>query len=412
MHSRQPSRTLPWDFKIRFPNDPLRFLICLPFAIFLAGCTSEPQFRRNQVEVLKQQRQHLDKGEQFTDQQLLDVGSSLNALFGTPNDPYFYYPQGPDDPLQELVRMEHLRMAAGPVSSDRDGKQEGLYREHCAQCHGVTGNGAGPTSAVLNPYPRDFRLGQFKFKSTPLRVPPTDDDLKRILVEGIPGTAMPSFRVLPDDELDALVDYVKYLTIRGETERKLLAELYDFDEERLLQLDDEDSLYDRLDLLVGECFLGVTERWVGRDRRVTRVPAVPADFFESLDQRFEQGKQLFFGKANCAQCHGETGLGDGQTENYDAWTNDWVKGAKVDPEDPESYGPFVEAGAFPPRKIRPRNLRLRVFRGGDQPADLYRRIFNGIEGTPMPGATTLSEDEVWALVAYVLGMASGKDASP
>ncbi len=43
------------------------------------------------------------------------------------------------------------------------------------------------------------------------------------------GTSMPSFRLLKDDELDALVDYVIYLSIRGEVERKLLFEAKDLD---------------------------------------------------------------------------------------------------------------------------------------------------------------------------------------
>ena len=42
-----------------------------------------------------------------------------------------------------------------------------------------------------------------------------------------------------------------------------------------------------------------------------------------------------------------------------------------------------------------------MFRGGGEPEVLFRRIANGIEGTPMPAATALSDDEIWALVAYV-----------
>ena len=29
-----------------------------------------------------------------------------------------------------------------------------LYREHCAHCHGISGDGVGPTAVFLNPYPR------------------------------------------------------------------------------------------------------------------------------------------------------------------------------------------------------------------------------------------------------------------
>ena len=49
----------------------------------------------------------------------------------------------------------------------------------------------------------------------------------------------------------------------------------------------------------------------------------------------------------------------------------------------------------------PRNLRLPVYRGGDHPSDIYLRIANGIEGTPMPSSNILTSDEKWKLVAYV-----------
>lgn len=101
------------------------------------------------------------------------------------------------------------------------------------------------------------------------------------------------------------------------------------------------------------------------------------------------------------QCHGDTGAGDGQLSNFDDWTNDWKNSANVDPSDPESYRIFTEVGALPPRPVRPRNLNVPGYRGGDRPTDLFLRIANGIEGTPMPASTALSTDEVWALVAYV-----------
>src|ERR671935_235750 len=40
-----------------------------------------------------------------------------------------------------------------------------VYRVHCLQCHGVTGDGRGPTAAWVNPHPRDYRQGIFKFQS-------------------------------------------------------------------------------------------------------------------------------------------------------------------------------------------------------------------------------------------------------
>ena len=79
--------------------------------------------------------------------------------------------------------------------------------------------------------------------------------------------------------------------------------------------------------------------------------------------------------------------------------------------DRKALKPYLAVGGLKPVAISPRDLRLGVYRGGAEPADLYRRIVQGIEGTPMPAVALkpenpqgLSEDEVWALVAYILNM--------
>jgi mono/diheme cytochrome c family protein len=151
-----------------------------------------------------------------------DLVNALEAVFGTPDEPY--------DVNQWIeTGLDHGQVvkAAGPVRQELSGGQRGLYREHCAHCHGISGDGAGPTAAFLRPYPRDYRKGVFKFTSTAAGMRPTLNDLKNILRHGIPGTAMPSFALLPEDEIDALAQYVRYLAIRGETETLLAAILTD-----------------------------------------------------------------------------------------------------------------------------------------------------------------------------------------
>src|SRR5262249_7496123 len=88
-------------------------------------------------------------------------------------------------------------------------------------CHGLTGDGRGPTAKWVNPHPRDYRRGIFKFTSTDLEQGvrrPSRADLMRTLRQGIEGTAMPSFNLLEDEKLDALVSYVIHLSMRGQTE--------------------------------------------------------------------------------------------------------------------------------------------------------------------------------------------------
>ena len=394
-----------------------RFFLTIFFSVLFCvcwGCDTRPvDFRFNEVELVRQERLNLDDGERFDDQYRVQIGNILTALFGTPSQPDFQYLYEEDDPAMDVLRLENLMLAAGPVKSGRHGEPAGLYREHCVLCHGISGDGRGPTAAFLNPYPRDFRAGKFKFKSTPLRQPPVDSDLVHVIRNGIPGTAMPAFKTLSVQEVAALVDYVKYLTIRGQLERKLIAELDSLDGDPILDLElvraeEEDSkieFEDQLRTIVEEYLIEeIVERWADADDALTDVPPPPAafDYGNPAHESFlESGRQLFRGKANCVQCHGATGLGDGQNENYDDWTNEWLNTAGVDPENPDSYQHFINAGTFPPRKISPRNLQLAVFRGGHRPEDIYRRISNGIEGTPMPSAPTLSAEEIWALVAYV-----------
>ena len=105
------------------------------------------------------------------------------------------------------------------------------YRIHCLHCHGVPGDGRGPTARWINPHPRDFRAGLFKFKSVDSRITdsPSRADLLRTLRQGIEGTAMPSFGILDDDDLESIVSYVIHLSLRGQAEAKTLVDVFGID---------------------------------------------------------------------------------------------------------------------------------------------------------------------------------------
>jgi mono/diheme cytochrome c family protein len=380
--------------------------------VLCAGCLSPPpDFQFNWVYLEVQQRQlgTPEEPEEFSEKQRRNVAEILEATFGTPQDPRL--PGGLEDAdPQDLVSLYGLRMAAGAVGRDEVTQEpRGLFRKHCAHCHGVTGDGMGPTAGFLNPYPRDYRHGIYKFKLTKSTQKPTRSDLLRTLRQGIPGTAMPSFRVLPEDELSALVDYVIYLSLRGEVERELISLLK---EEGALLLDPRDKSEESL-AEVKETIQNVLMGWFISEPAV--IPAPPAwwqtlnngqlDYSSSgaVDVR-RRGLALFRGKAGCISCHGNTALGDANVSNYDKWTEEMVD-AKATTEE-ERLKPyrtsFQQYGALLPRPIRPRNLRQGVYRGGRRPVDLYHRISQGINGTPMPNQEqTLTSEEIWSLVFYV-----------
>ncbi len=88
-------------------------------------------------------------------------------------------------------------------------KGKRLYRRRCVFCHGWKGDGHGPVARGIFPKPRDFTRGIFKIRSTPTGSPPTDEDLFETIGRGMPGTMMPSFSNLTDEQRWALVYYVK-----------------------------------------------------------------------------------------------------------------------------------------------------------------------------------------------------------
>lgn len=402
----------------------------------LAGCveaeSEPPPFRLDMTQVA---------ANQLVPQHQEAVANILAAMFGTPDKPFALPETGLD--------LRKLKMAAGPVWSDERGGKHGLYRRHCAHCHGLSGGGDGPTAMILNPYPRDYRPGVFKFKSTFNPNEPTDEDLHQVLLNGVPGTAMPAFSVLPPDEVAALLEYVKYLSMRGQMETALIGYIVDnidYDpvtgEAAPLDIVNDPDLREEIMGLLAD---DVVAKWQESEEFVV-VPeesAVPSDdrTAAELAASVTAGRMLFYGtKANCVKCHGPTGLGDGQQDDYDNWskavkkfeddTKALKESIKTDKEnlaelEGEEYDDAkaeleakyreldertrVAAGLLPPRNAIPRNLRTNMFRGGRRPLDIFRRIHQGIAGTPMPASGpaapgaqgTLTEEEMWQIVDYV-----------
>jgi cytochrome c oxidase cbb3-type subunit I/II len=89
---------------------------------------------------------------------------------------------------------------------------DALYERECAFCHGIDGRGDGPAATHLRAPPADFSAGNFKLRSTPSGMMPTDDDLLGSITRGIPGSGMPSFAALTLEERRALVRVVKELS--------------------------------------------------------------------------------------------------------------------------------------------------------------------------------------------------------
>ena len=136
-----------------------------------------------------------------------------------------------------------------------------VFRDNCAVCHGATGDGQGMAAHHFKTPPRDLTRGRFKFRSTASGQIPTDADLVRTIVRGIPSTGMVPQDQLSDDEVRAVVAFVKSLSPR-------FAE--------------------------------------SKPPRVLPIPAAPPVIAEAV----ARGARVYV-KGECAECHGKDARGDG-----------------------------------------------------------------------------------------------------
>lgn len=356
------------------------------------------------------------------------VTKALDDHFGTPH---------------KLVGWEKLPIDYGKAEPTVPGHEtagwqllagRNLYMRHCLHCHGVSGDGNGPTAPYLNPPPRDYRRGEFKFTSTIGTAKARRDDIALILKNGIPGTSMPSFALLKPEEQTALVEYVRFLAMRGEFEKRLVAELSsDYSEkavaDRIKNNEKRSEIVDALEKFVtgtkeepaefpntiNDVSENLAADWAAaEDEANLVVPKHPRQLPAADPQSIARGRALYMSeKLKCYSCHGLAAKGDG-SGTVDYWP--------IPNSSPEKK--FADRGLHDNwgNPIKPRNLTLGQYRGGRRPIDLYRRIFAGIKGTQMAGfATALRDDKdeqgnalteeqiaerldrhIWDIVNYVL----------
>ena len=235
-----------------------------------------------------------------------------------------------------------------PLLADAAASAAGmLYAEHCAACHGATGAGDGPAARHLHPRPRNLRRERHRLVSTQNGVP-TLADTGRVIRLGMPGTSMPSFADLSEDERTRLAAHVQQLRREGIRER-LVEEL---------QAAGEPADDDELRQIVAEL--------------TTPGDQIDMPIIGPADRRsLARGRELYV-EAGCARCHGDDGRGEVDLLLFD------------------------ETG----RLVAPRDLVRDPLKGGDEPQDLYRRLKLGMPGTPHPAALDLDDADAIALVHY------------
>jgi len=268
-------------------------------------------------------------------------------------------PQQAADDGQVVDRVDGDEQADGqstPLAASSQG--QALYARHCAACHGKQGDGRGIAAAYLFPKPRNFAAGRFRLVSTVNRTP-SREDLLNVLKRGMPGSAMPPWGHLSDDELNLLVDEVQRLHQQGVRDQyvQVLVEQEELTDEEIQEPDVQAEIQEYVERRTtpGEA---------------TVVPPIPAADAEAV----AGGKQIYVKQA-CNKCHGDEGRGDGQER-------------------------MIDDEGFP---TRPRDLTRGIFKGGHDPASIYRRIAYGMPGTPMP-SSQLTPEQIIDLSHYVLSL--------
>lgn len=355
------------------------FVSAAVFVLALAGssgCSRPPQ---PEFVLQKATKDLPDKHEQ-------QIRDNLTRLFGSPLKPRFLMaadaevPEGEDPKLVSLGNEDHL--ANGAV----------VFQERCAGCHGTTGDGNGEAAKYLQPKPRDYRSGKFKFTSTPYGAKPTRQDLIRFVRKGAKGTSMPGFPLLPDQDIEDVVDYVTLIAHRGELELKM-GDIARID----LEPDQDLKLVDFTQTLQE-----IHQQWTEAEHQVV-LPLTPQP--RMTDETIAMGRQAFITRG-CSKCHGEDGRG--QT----IWlSSEYLIQLRAMSEETRPQINYDTWGNVAPAA----DLTAGMLHGGRRRIDIYRRIYSGINGTPMPGfaqALATEPDTIWHLVHYINSVVEGRSLPP
>jgi mono/diheme cytochrome c family protein len=209
--------------------------------------------------------------------------------------------------------------------------------------------------------------------------------------------------LLKPDEIERVIDYVMFLSMRGEVQNGLVYLAQDTEDANAESELGNDQVQEVMQL--------VFDRWKNAesnvlDPKVARTPSTP----ESI----ARGRQLFLGEKGlqCYGCHGLDGKGNG--ESFVEYKR-FVKAVFEGNPSPTKITELKDYAEKTNKKwgddwghpLRPANLTAGVYKGGRRPIDIYWRIAKGINGTPMPvhlGSQLKSDEEVWDLVNFVLAL--------
>jgi mono/diheme cytochrome c family protein len=221
------------------------------------------------------------------------------------------------------------------------------FQAFCSVCHGETGQGDGPLAELLDPKPVDFTLGR-PVISDRIGALASDERRLRIVREGMPGSAMPSFRDYGEPMMRIASASVHKLAVTRKAHALRRAAIEAGGQPKAEEL------------------RGAAEAsFVGGE-------SVEIPDFRGFEFDLDRGRQLY--QLSCLPCHGQNGAG------YD--------------------GLFVDAKGH---SISSRDLRRGYYRGGTSARDIFTRIRVGVPYSGMPPVSkkVMGDEDAMHLTGYV-----------
>jgi mono/diheme cytochrome c family protein len=244
-------------------------------------------------------------------------------------------------------------------TAEFEGSKE--FRQYCGACHGNNGVGQGVAGRYLYPKPRDLLHGKIRL-ATSSNMIASADDIKAVLLNGVPNTSMQSWKQLSAGLIDRLVAEVQQMQVLGARQRAAAV----LKEDGLL-IDGNGNLNSEGQQVVIDYTTQQTvptQRWI--------APPI----LRSSATVLEDGRKLYL-KQNCHKCHGDQGEGS----------------FGVDLVDDKGFPTFA------------RDLIRDPYKAGTEFETIARVIRLGMPGTVMPSSGALTDEELGKITVYVQSLA-------